>query len=43
MVMMGYDRRSQSYLNEFLSDKIAQVINVGVEWITPGCIPVFGR
>jgi hypothetical protein len=31
-----------SYLNEFLSDKIAQVIDVRVERIAPGCIPMLG-
>jgi hypothetical protein len=39
--MIGYGRHRPSYLYELLSDKIAQVIYVRVERITPGRIPVF--
>jgi hypothetical protein len=41
--MIGYDRDRPSYLYEFLSDKITQVIDVRVERIAPGRIPVFRR
>ena len=40
-IITSYDVLCQFYLNELPSDKVAQVIDVCVERITRGCIPMF--